>query len=394
MAKNKNMSIFNTGNNVEVISILKNVCLQIMKDLEKSQKPLILSTKESADNAIYDPKLGYFVPGDKKISIELNVNSIKKMTRMLFMARILINQLQEGNVATLRECYYIAKGNIKGTPSLKPLDFADQSESDAVISELCALVESYREDFNVVANEKSGLTYSKALIVTETLPDGTKATIDLGNMGTAPYIPKNRPQDLELKIKKGMKVDYVLAIESEGSASSLVANKFLERNNVIIVALGGQPSMGTRGWLKKIQDQLKLPIYVFSDLDAYSITILRSTKAGAYNSLIRSKDFSAPDVKFLGVLPSDIKRYDLDFYKVNDKDPSESRALKRAEDLLKNDPFFKDKKNKKYRDILETLLREKYRVEQQSYIGYKPKDSKVNGMEYIIVDKIKRGDFI
>ena len=393
MAKSKNISVFNTGNTVQVIDILEKVCLHIMKDLEQSKKPLILSTKESADNAVYDPKLGFFVPGDKKLSIELNVSSIKKMTRMLFMARILINNLKAGTVATMRECYYIAKGNIKGNVHLKPLDFADQSESDAIISELCAMVEAYREDFNVVANEKSGLTYSKALIVTETLPDGSTATIDLSQMGTAPYIPKNRPQDLELKLKKGVKVDYVLAIESEGSASSLVANKFLERNNVIVVALGGQPSMGTRGWLKKIQDQLKLPIYLFSDLDAYSLTILRAVKAGAYNSLIRSKDFSAPDVKFLGVLPEDIKKYDLDFYKVNPKDPSENRALKRAEDLLKTDPFFKDKKNKKYREVLEWLLKEEIRCEQQSYIGYKTKTN-VNGMEFIITDKIKRGNFI
>ena len=392
MTKNS-ISVLNTGNSVDVIKALQKVCLHIMKDLEKGQKPLILSTKESADNAVYDQKVGFFVPGDKKLTIELNVSSIKKMTRMLYMAKILIRQLEKGEVATLRECYYIAKGNIKGTPSLKPMDFTDQAECDAVIAELCAMVEAYREDFNVVANEKSGLTWSNALIITETLPDGEKVVLDLSTMGKTPFMPQNKPQDLELKIKKGKKIDYVLVIESEGSANSLVRNKFLDRNNAIIVALGGQPSMATRGWLKKIQDQLKVPIYIFTDLDAYSVTILRAVKAGAYNSLIRSKDFSAPDVKFLGVLPEDIKKYDLDFYKVNDKDPSESRALKRAEDLLKNDPFFKDKKNKKYRDILDWLLSEKIRCEQQSYIGYKAKND-VNGMEFIITDKIKRGNFI
>lgn len=390
----KTKSIFKTGNDVEVLKTLDKVTNQILSDLEKAKKPQILSTKESADNALYDPSLGYFIAGDKKISIELNVGSIKKMTRMLFVAKILKGLLETGTVATLRECYYICKGQIKSQPFLKPLDFTDQSECDAVIAELNSLVQAYREDWNVVANEKSGLSYSKALIVTETLPDGSKAVIDLSQLGTSPYIPKNRPQDLSLSIKKGQKIDYVLAIESEGSASSLVANKFLERNNAVIVALGGQPSMGTRGWLKKLQDQLKVPIYLFTDLDAYSLTIVRAARAGAFNSLLRSKDFSAPDIKFLGVLPSDIKKYNLDFYTVNDKDPSENRALKRASDLLKTDPFFKDKKNFKYKKILEFLLSEKIRCEQQSYIGFKTKNQNVNGMEYIIVDKIKNKDYI
>lgn len=388
----KNIAIFNTGNNKDVIKALEDISRDIMDDLEAAKKPSITSTKESADNAIYDPKLGYFVAGDKKVSIELNASSIQKMSRMLFVAKILINNLKRGSVNTLREVYYISKGMIKNTPQYKPLDFNDQSECDSVISELCAMVESYREDFNVVANEKSGLTYSKALIVTETLADGSKATIDLGAMGTTPFIPKNRPQDLEIKIKKGHKIDYILCIESEGTCSSLVSNRMLDRNDVVLIALGGQPSMGTRGWIKKLQDQLNVPIYIFTDLDPYSLNIARAIKAGSYNSLLRSKDFSAPEVRFLGILPEDIKKYGLHFYTVNDKDPVENRALKRAKDLLENDPFFRDKKNKKYRDVLDWLLKEKVRCEQQAIYQVYPDD--ITGPERIINEKIKKGSYI
>jgi DNA topoisomerase-6 subunit A len=363
-----------------------------MKDLEEAKKPIILSTKESVDNAIYDQKLGILVPGDKKNAIQLDVSSIKKMTRMLFIARILIRNLKARAVNSLREIYYISKGETKSNPDLKPLDFSDQSECDAIVSELCAMVEAYREDFNVVANEKSGLTYSKALMVTETLPNGKKVTLDLGNMGTAPYIPKNKPQDLQLSIKKGKKIDFILAIESEGTANTFVSNGFLERHDAIIIALGGQAANSVRGFLHLMQEQLGIPLYVFTDLDAYSINILRSLKAGSYNSLLRSKNYTAPDAKFLGILPADIKKYDLNYYEVNDKDPTENRALKRAADLLDNDPFFKDKKNKKYREVLEFLLKEKVRCEQQALFSVYPKDP--TGPERIIMDKIKRGDFI
>lgn len=396
MAKKGSLSVFNTGNDVDTIKIIQTVALKIMKDLEEAKKPFIEATKESGDNAIYDSKLGFFVPGDKKLTVSLDVGSIKKMTRMLFVAKILINNLQNGSVNSLREIYYRCKGAIKSNPSLKPIDFEDQSECDSVIGELCAMVEAYREDFNVVANEKSGLTYCNGLIVTEKLPNGKLVSMDLGNMGSTPYIPKNRPQDLTLTVKKGHKIDYVLAIESEGSASSLVQNGFLDRNNAMIVALGGQPTMGTRGWLKKVQDQLgDIPIYAYLDYDSFSVQIFRTLLAGSYSGLIRSKDYSAQNIKLLGVLPTDIKKYDLNVYKVNDKDPKEARVLKKAQDMLKSDPFFLDKKNKKYREILEWLLKEKIRCEQQSYLSVaKLSKSKISPMEVILVEKIKNGDYL
>ena len=58
--------------------------------------------------------------------------------------------------------------------------------------------------------------------------------------------------------------------------------------------------------------------------------IYRTLKAGSAASLIRNSDFSAPDVRFLGVLPEDIKKYDLNDYPVKENDAQEVRALKKA----------------------------------------------------------------
>ena len=108
--------------------------------------------------------------------------------------------------------------------------------------------------------------------------------------------------------------------------------------------------------------------------------------------MIRNQDYSAPDVRFLGVLPEDIKRYDLFDYAVKENDAQEVRALKKAEDALKNDPFFHDKKNKGVTNILHWLLKNKRRCEQQAFFSVDPKDPIMP--EKIIVDKIKRGDYV
>lgn len=367
------------------------LCDTMLSELENANRPVLEAVKCALDNSFYNPKVGYLTPGDKKVRTELNVSSVQKMARVIFMLEQLLMRIETGGVQTYREYYYIAKGAVKADKRLKPLDFGDQAECDAAIDFIGDMLEVYREELNCYANDRGGQTYSQNLIVTERLPDNTTATIDLSTLGTSPFQPKNRPQSLTLKTKK--KVDFVLVVESEGTAGTLVTNGMTKRHNCIVMGAQGVPSNGVRGWCKLLQEQLGVPMYFFGDLDAYTMqNIFRTLKAGSAASLIRNSDFSAPDVRFLGVLPEDVKRYDLDCYSVNDKDPQEGRSLKKAKDALSNDPFFADKKNKRLASVLEWLLKEKKRCEQQSLFAVDPRNPRI--MEEILVDKIKRGSFI
>ncbi len=367
------------------------LCDAVLKELEMANRPVLEAVKCALDNSNYNPKVGYLTPGDKKVRTELNVSSVQKMARVIFLLEILLRNLDSGAVNTKRELYYIAKGSVKSNSRLKPLDFADQEESDSIIDFIGDMLEVYREELNCFANDRGGQTYSQQLVVTETLSDGAKAVIDLSTLGTSPFQPKNKPQALTLKVKK--KVDFCLVVESEGTAGTLVANGMTKRNNCIIIGAQGVPSNGVRGWTKLIQSELKVPIYFFGDLDAYTLqNIFRTLKAGSAASLIRNSDFSAPEVRFLGVLPEDIKKYDLDCYQVKESDAAEARSLKKAKDALANDPFFQDKRNKKLADILHWLVKNKLRCEQQSLFAVNPKDPLTT--EKIILEKIKNGSFV
>jgi DNA topoisomerase-6 subunit A len=376
----------------DISKLSKDVCERLLTDLENSRRPKLEATKCSLDNAIYDFKKGYLTAGPKKVITELNVSSVKKMARTIFVLKIILRNLEVGAVNTKREIYYICKGEIKHDPSLKPINFEDQSESDEIIDFICELLECYREELNCFANDRGGQTYSQNLIVTETLTDGSEAVIDLSKLGTTPFQPKNRPQSLKLSVIK-KKPDFCLIVESEGTANTLVSNGFTKRNNCILLGAQGVPSNAVRGWCKLIQDDLKIPLYFFGDLDAYTVqNIFRTLKAGSASSILRNSDFSAPDVKFLGVLPKDIKKYDLNDYPVKTNDAQEVRALKKAADALKNDPFFHDKNNKGLAEVLKWLIANKRRCEQQSFFSVNPKDPIMP--EKIILDKIKNGDYL
>jgi DNA topoisomerase-6 subunit A len=369
----------------------KRLAERMLSDLEKSKRPVLEAVKTSLDNSFYNPKVGYLTPGDKRVRTELNVSSVQKLARVVFMLEILLRNLHIGSVNTKRELYYICKGLIKGDSHLKPLDFEDQVESDAIIDFIGDMLQVYREELNCFANDRGGQTYSQQLVVNEVMPDGEKATIDLSTLGTAPFQPKNRPQALKLKARK--KIDFCLVVESEGTAGTLQSMGFTKRNNCILMGAQGVPSNAVRGWCKLIQEELDVPMYFFGDLDAYTMqNIFRTLKAGSAASLIRNADFSAPNVRFLGVLPEDVKKYDLPFYKVKESDPVEARALKKAKDALENDPFFLDKKNKGLADILRWLMKEKIRCEQQSLFSVDPNDP--IKFEKIILEKIKGGSYV
>jgi len=375
----------------EIISMGTELCERMLSDLEKAKRPVLTATKCSLDNSQYSPKVGYLTPGNKKVSSELNVSSVKKMSRAIFMLEILLRNVEIANINTKRELYYVAKGLVKHETKLRPLDFQDQDESDSVIDFICEMMEAYREELNCVADDRGGQTYSKQLVVVETELDGTQSTIDLSTLGTAPYQPKNRPQNLTLRAKE--KIDFCLIIESQGTANTLVANGFTKRHNSILIGAQGVPSNAVRAWVKRIQEQLRVPLFFFGDLDAYTMqNIYRTLRAGSAASLIRNSDFCAPEVKFLGVLPEDIAKYDLVDYPVKESDLQEARALKKARDALSNDPFFKDKRNKELRGILDWLVKNKRRCEQQSFISVDPRDPQM--MEKIIIDKIKNGNYI
>ncbi len=371
--------------------IAKSLCDDMLQTLEQAKRPELQAIKCSLDNSIYSPSIGYLTPGKKKIRTELNVSSVQKLSRVVFFLELLLNNIDIGAVNTKRELYYRAKGLVRDNLKYGAIDFEDQNESDPIIEFICDMLEVYREELNCYANDRGGQTYSQALIVTEILPDGEKATIDLSSLGTTPFQPKNKPQSLKLKAKK--KIDFCLILESEGTANTLASMGMTKRHNCILMGAAGVPSNAVRGWTKTIQEQLKVPIYFCGDLDAYTLqNIYRTLKAGSAASLIRNSDFSAPKVRFLGVLPEDVKKYDLDCYNVKKMDKGELRALKKAKDALANDPFFRDRRNKKLSDILRWLVKNKIRCEQQAFFSVDAKDPLC--FEKIMIEKIKKKTFI
>src|SRR5215217_688974 len=112
---------YSTRDQEEIPKLSYELCEKILADLERAKRPILSATKCSLDNSLYTPAVGYLTPGGKKVKTELNVSSVKKMARSIFMLEILLRNIQSGGVNTKRELYYISKGLLKQNNELRPL---------------------------------------------------------------------------------------------------------------------------------------------------------------------------------------------------------------------------------------------------------------------------------
>jgi len=151
----------------------------------------------------------------------------------------------------------------------------------------------------------------------------------------------------------------------------LVKHKYFDKGNCILVSMKGVPSRATRRFIRRLSDEKKLPVFVFTDGDPYGyFNIYRTLKVGSGNAAHINKFFCVPNAKFIGVTPQDIIDYKLPTHPLKDVD------IKRAKDAVKNDPFIQH--HKEWQKAIKLQLKEGTRAEQQALSAH--------GLNFVISD--------
>jgi len=214
--------------------------------------------------------------------------------------------------STLREMYYISEGWNLGK-------FNTQNESDLLAEDLEVITSCMREDFKL-RPEENGACVMGNFVLEEVTRNNQKKKIhcqqDVGDAGYA--IPYYVESD---KIKfKEVDADFILAIETGGMFDRLVENGFDTDYRAILVHLKGQPARSTRRFIKRLNEEKKLPVLVFTDCDPWSFRIFASVAYGAIKTAHISEYLATPGAQYLGVTPSDIENYELPTDKLTDED--------------------------------------------------------------------------
>lgn len=328
----------------KIIGTAKDVHSKILK----SKSPTMVTPIRSLSNVKYQPKAGYFEMLGKNKHRTLTVSTVKTFAQTLKMMSLAKELIDTDDMATKREAYYISKNWGKA-------GFAEQSESDTIMDDVEAMFEVNREQLKFTPEEKGG-DIAGRLIVIDTDAKGKRLKIDCTKFGSGAY---SIPTDVE-NLKFQSQAKFVLAIETAGMFQRLVKYDYWKKAKCILVSMGGVPTRACRRFIRRLTDQLKIPVYAFVDGDPYGyFNIYRTLKVGSGNAAHMNKFFCVPSVRFLGVTPEDIVTYKLPTHPLKQVD------IKRAKDALRNDPFVKH--HKPWQKAINQMLKMGVRVEQQAF---------------------------
>ncbi len=271
----------------ETRSRLTQIVKQFVLDSLKNPSEASFSIpSRSGDNIGYDEESEYVLLGRQKIERAFrSLSSVKSFYQLSRLMVILDEILSRDIHATKRDIFYQDVNAFEG-----------QSTSDSLIEDLSALLQVTRPSLNVSAS-------SKGVVIGKLQFEEKGDFIDCTKIGTgksiAPMVEEisNIQSDAEM----------VLVIEKDAVFNRLAEDQFYDYIPSIIVTAKGQPDMATRMFLKKIDEELKLPILAIMDADVYGIEIMRVYTVGSKSLSFEASNLAVPNMKWLGLLPSDLQ---------------------------------------------------------------------------------------
>ncbi len=343
---------------------------KVLRDIEKKENPNIDIPIRALSNVIFDKKSRQLTLGDKTAKrYFFNVAHSKKFMQTLMVAGFCKSLIDEKIHASIRDMYY----NLKRTLSESDENtFDEQRESDPIIVDLEVAIDVLREQLHLTTDRK-GIVAGNVVI------EDRGDSIDWSKLGSGGWsIPSTVD---EVNFKK-VDADFVLVVEKNAGFERLHEDKFWQKQKCILIGTGGQPSRGTRLLIQRLNNEHKLPVYVFTDSDSYGFYIYSVIKSGSISLAHVSDRIATPSAKFIGLTVSDIFDYDLKKATIKAKEVD----IKRAKELLQYEWFKKPKWQKEINLLIEKGI--KAEIEALSHRGLKFMS------ETYLPEKLKKGDFL
>ena len=291
---------------------LIDLAAEFYDQFERGEIPEMTIPTRTKSNIVFDEDSNVWVYGDRTSTRSANsVRGARKLLKAAYTIEFLARQLDEGRSSTLRELYYLSE-----SWDNEEAQFNDQDESNQLIEDLEIVSHVTREDFHM-RPEESGATLMGPMRIREQTRRGEREIHTQEDVGEGGYQIPNNPDTIEFLDHD---IDFVLCVETGGMRDRLVENGFDERYNTMIVHLKGQPARATRRIIKRLRDELDLPVVVFTDGDPWSYRIFGSVAYGSIKSAHLSEYLATPEARYVGIRPQDIVDYDLPTDPLSDSD--------------------------------------------------------------------------
>jgi len=361
----------------EFLKRLEGWSAELAKAILELKEPVMQIPARTLSNTVWDERARMLKLGPEKIRRRfLDVKESRRFMQTVLMLSLIVEAMRADVFPTIRDLYYNGKHTIVFKDPLgrvhRENTWDEQAESNGVIEDIEVATNILREEMGVSADVKGK-------VVGPIVVRSQGYELDASKFGeTALSLPVNVDALEIIKVE----ASYVLVIEKDAIFQRLVREKFWSQENAVLITAKGMPDRATRRFVKRLNEEYKLPVYVLTDGDPYGIYIYSVYKSGSIKLSYESERLATPNAKFLGVAPLDIERYKIpDQFVIKATD----RDVKRAQELLKY-PWFQ---NDVWRKELEYFLKSKKKVEIEALSAH--------GLKYLhdyIKDKIKNNKFI
>lgn len=366
--------------------ILRDTFLKVIEQVNKGEPPVMEIPKRTLSNTIYDEKRGLLILGKEKLRRNfLDLNEAKRFMQTTLMASIIYDALVNDEYPTIRDLYYRGKHSIilKGpNKTYEENTWDEQKESDSVIVDIEVFTNLLREDMLILSKEKGK-------VVGDMQIRSGNDVIDLSKMGHGAYAIEPTPDLIDFV---NVNAEFVLVVEKDAVFQQLHRAGFWRQYKAILITSAGQPDRATRRFVRRLNEELKLPVYILTDADPYGWYIYSVFRIGSIQLSYESERLATPNAKFLGVSMMDIfgdknkKPYlseqERRNYIIKAKEADVKRALE-----IKNYDWFK---TKGWQHEIEIFLDKKSKLEIEAMAS---KGLKFLAFQYI-PEKIKSGDFV
>lgn len=318
----------------------------------------------SASNQHYVEELDRIVLKDKtSVRAFANTSTVRKTAITTRIMGLVWELCRKQIHTTKRDLYYT---DVKL--------FRTQTESDDVLNDVACMLGCTRTSLSVVASEKGIVIGRVSFREAGDLINCTR--MGVGGKAIPPYI--ERITDVESD------AEFILLVEKDAAFMRLAEDRFYNKYPCIIITAKGQPDVATRLFLKKLKTTLKIPILGLVDSDPYGLKILSVYMSGSKNMSYDSANLTTPDIKWLGVRPSDLDKYRIPEQcrlKMTEHDIKTGKELLEEEFITKNEGWFKE---------LELMVKNKEKAEIQALSNF--------GFQYLTEEylprKLAQGDWI
>ncbi|MER3601402.1 MAG: DNA topoisomerase [Nitrososphaerota archaeon] len=284
--------------------------------LEKGEFPRLELKSRSVSNIIYDEALRQFTLGPKRVLLNFgNVKQVRRFTQLVWLAYFSSLLVRQRRTSTLRDVYYSAQAY--------RLDFADQDESDERIIELETLLGAIREAFNIYPEERSSIFGD--LVIEYTTPGYEGRRLNLSSHPDGYMIGPSLSTAELIETS----AERVLAVEKGGLFTRFVEEKVHQRYRALLVDLAGQAPRATRYLLRRLNQELGLPVLILTDGDPWGAHIAAVIVSGSANAA-HVPEINVPEAKWVGVWATDIRKWRLP------SDPFTEQDAKRLQELLQD----------------------------------------------------------